>query len=395
MSEESRAPETRVQHPPRVEVPTDNESLNAPIYQNVKWQTASVEETSRIMRGERPGYFYSRIGNPTVRQLERMLASLQGRDDCLTVASGVNAIAQTLLALTRAGDHVVCFAQSYGPTRQVVRHLLARFGVSHTLLSIDDLDGLARTLRDRPTRVIAFESPTNPVNKIADIASITALAREQGVLTMLDNTAAGFHQHGEFPVDLYVHSLTKYATGGGDVMGGALIGSEAALAPLREDFKLMGAALDPHAAFLMLQGLKTYFVRYRTQSAAAQQVAAYLATHPQVASVRYPGLTDDAQGNLARRQMRDFGTVVTFDHRAGSEAGRRFAEGLTLFARAPSFGSTESLVMPPQWLQPRDLKDQARMWSGIGDGTIRLSIGLEQAQDLIADLDQALAGSIS
>lgn len=270
MSDNPRSPETRVQHPPEIELPADNPPLNLPIYQNVKWQTDAVEETSRIMRGERAGYFYSRIANPTVRQLERLLASLQGRDDALVTSSGVNVIAQTLLALTKTGDHLVCFAESYGPTRQVIRHLLGRFGVTHTLLPLDDLDALERILRDRPTRAIVFESPTNPINKVADIAAITTLAREHGALTVLDNTAAGFHQHGEFPIDLYLHSLTKYATGAGEVMGGAVIGSQAALAPLREDFKLLGAALDPHCAFSMLQGLKSYFVRYRAQCAAAQ-----------------------------------------------------------------------------------------------------------------------------
>ncbi|MFZ9709084.1 MAG: trans-sulfuration enzyme family protein [Steroidobacteraceae bacterium] len=394
MSDNPRSPETRVQHPPEIELPADNPPLNLPIYQNVKWQTDAVEETSRIMRGERAGYFYSRIANPTVRQLERLLASLQGRDDALVTSSGVNVIAQTLLALTKTGDHLVCFAESYGPTRQVIRYLLGRFGVTHTLLPLDDLDALERILRDRPTRAIVFESPTNPINKVADIAAITTLAREHGALTVLDNTAAGFHQHGEFPIDLYLHSLTKYATGAGEVMGGAVIGSQAALAPLREDFKLLGAALDPHCAFSMLQGLKSYFVRYRAQCAAAQRIAEHLQRHPQVARVRYPGLIDGPQFALARRQMRDFGTVVTFDHRGGLETGRRFAEQLQLFARAPSFGSMESLVMPPQWLQPRDLDGEARQASDIGPGTIRLSIGLESPDELIADLDQALSRSV-
>lgn len=394
MSDQPISRESRVQHPPLVETSADNPPLNIPIYQNVKWQTPSVAEGSRIMRGERSGFFYSRVANPTVRQLERLLAELQGREDALAVASGVNAIAQTLIALTRAGDHLVCFAESYGPTRQIIRQMLQRFGVTHTMLSIEDLEGLERELAARRTRLVVLESPTNPVNKIADLAAIGAAAHRHGALTVLDNTAAGFHQHGDYPIDLFLHSLTKFATGAGEVMGGAVIGNESVLRELRADFGLFGAQIDPQTAFLMLNGLKTYFARYRAQSATAERLARRLAEHPACRRVRYPGLGDGPQAQLARAQMKDFGCVITFDHRDGAEAGRRFAEQLGLFARAASFGSTESLVMPPQWLQPRDLSDTERVWCDIGPGTIRLSIGLESPDELEADLLRALELSL-
>lgn len=394
MSKDRRySPESRVQHPPSIETSADNPPLNIPIFQNVKWQAESVAEGSRIMRGERAGFFYSRVANPTVRQLECLLAELQGREECLAVASGVNALAQTLVSLTRSSDHVVLFAESYGPTRQIIRQMLARFGVTHTMLSIEDIAGLERELAARPTRLVMLESPTNPINKIADLAAITAAAHRHGALCVLDNTAAGFHQHGDYPIDLYVHSLTKFATGAGEVMGGAVIGNTALLRELRPDFGLFGAQIDPQTAFVMLNGLKSYFARYRAQSASALHLARFLASHPRCARVRYPGLGEDRQAQLARKQMRDFGCVITFDHRDGAEAGRRFAEHLTLFARAASFGSTESLVMPPQWLQPRDLSDDERRWAEIGPGTIRLSIGLESVEELEADLAQALEAS--
>jgi cystathionine beta-lyase/cystathionine gamma-synthase len=179
-------------------------------------------------------------------------------------ASGVGAIAQTLLALTKQGDHVLCFLESYGPTRYLIRRTLARFGVVHTLLSIGDLAGIERTLAARPTRLVIFESPTNPINRIADIAAITRLARAHGALTLLDNTFAGMHQHGQYDIDFYLHSLTKFASGHGDVMGGAVIAKVALINALRQDFSTLGGVLDPHAAFLLQRGLKTYFVRYRT-----------------------------------------------------------------------------------------------------------------------------------
>jgi cystathionine beta-lyase/cystathionine gamma-synthase len=385
--------ETRVQHPPQVEVPADNRPLNAPIQQNVKWDTASVAEAQRIARGERPGFFYSRLANPGTRQLELLLAELQGREDCLTCASGVNAIAQVLLALTRAGDHVVFFIEGYGPTRQLVRGLLARFGVTHTLLSIEDLAGLRAALAATPTRLVFFESPTTPAGKIADVAAITALAHEHGALAVMDNTQAGLHQHGEHPVDVFVHSLTKFATGVGDVMGGAVIADRAVLEPLRHDMLLFGAPVDPLSASLMVRGLKTYFIRYRQQSAAATEVARFLAAHPACERVMHPGLDSHPQAALARAQMRDPGCVITFSMREGAEAGRRFAESLRLFSRTPSYGSTGSLVMAPQFLLPRDLAAGERAQSGIGEGTVRLSIGLEDPGELCADIAQALAAA--
>ncbi|MBM4215202.1 MAG: aminotransferase class I/II-fold pyridoxal phosphate-dependent enzyme [Gammaproteobacteria bacterium] len=382
--------ETRVNHPPAIELPDDNYPLNLPIFQNVKWETETVLEGERIARGERPGFFYSRLSNPSVRQLELMLAQLQRRDECMVTASGVNAVAQTLIGLTRAGDHVVFFTEGYGPTRQIIRGMLARFGVTHSMLSIDDLAGLERTLSTRKTRLVWFESPTNPINKIADIEAITRLARAHGALTAIDNTAAGFHQHGEFDIDLFVHSLTKFATGAGDVMGGAVIARRELIDQLRSDFRLFGAHLDALSASIMVRGLKTYFVRYRQQSASAQTVAEFLEHHPACTRVRYPGLASQPKAELARRQMREFGSVICFDLVAGYEAGRKFTESLQLFARTPSFGSTESLAMPPQMMQPKDFSPEDLALSSIGPGTVRLSIGLEDIEDLKADLTQAL-----
>jgi len=383
-------PETRVNHPPAVDLPTDNHPLNLPIFQNVKWETDTVEESLRIMRGERGGFFYSRAGNPTVRQLELLLAELQGREECLATASGVNAVAQTLLTLTRAGDHIVFFIEGYGPTRQIIRKMLARFGVTHSMLSIDDLGGLERELTARPTRLVFFESPTNPVNKIADIAAITRLARAHGALTVVDNTAAGFHQHGEFDVDVFVHSLTKFTTGAGDVMGGAVIAHRDIISAISGDFRLLGAQLDPLSASLMVRGMKTYFSRYREQSASALAIASFLEAQPACREVRYPGLASHPKAALARAQMREFGTVICFDLVAGFEAGRRFAEALRFFARTPSFGSTESLVVAPQLMQPKDFTVEQLQAADIRPGTIRLSIGLESIDDLQADLLQAI-----
>jgi cystathionine beta-lyase/cystathionine gamma-synthase len=384
---------TRVNHPPAVELQPDNRAVVSPIYQTVKFEFDTLEETERFFRGERPGFFYTRASNPTTRQLELLLAELQGREECLVTSSGVGAISQTLLALTKQGDHILCFVETYNPTRYLIRRLLGRFGVTHTMISIEDIAGAERALAAHPTRLVIFESPTNPVTKIADITALTRLAKATGALTVMDNTFAGFHQHGEYDVDVFVHSLTKYASGAGDVMGGAVIGRSDLIRNLRNDFGALGGMLDPHAAFLILRGLKTYFIRYQAQSASAMKIAELLAAHPAVARVHYPGLPTHPQHALARAQMRDFGTIVSFDMKAGADAGGKFADALKLFALAASLGSTESLVVAPQMMGGRDLTADQHKLSGVTEGTVRLSIGLEDIDDLVEDVKQALAAA--
>jgi cystathionine beta-lyase/cystathionine gamma-synthase len=382
---------TRVIHQPVIDIPGDNRPLVAPIYQSVKFEVERIDDTLRMFRGERPGFFYTRDSNPTNRQLEQLLADLQGREDCIVSGSGVAAVSSALLSLCKAGDHVLGFVESYGPSRYLIRQLLAKFGVEYTLLSIEDDEGIERVLAGRPTRLVLFESPTNPVNKIADIERICAAARGAGALAVMDNTFAGFHNHGQYDVDLFLHSLTKYASGHGDVMGGAIIGSRDLVRSIRRDAILIGPVLDPHAAFLILRGMKTYFLRYEAQSAAAMQVAAWLEEQPAVARVHYPGLASHPRHALARRQMRDYGAVVTFDLRGGMEEAREMVESLELFAVAASLGSVDSLVMPPQLMQPKDFTAEQVSLSAVTRSTIRLCIGAEDPDDLVADLRQALA----
>ena len=382
---------TLVNHPPAADLPADNRALVAPIFQSVKFSFDNVNETLRYQRGEREGYYYSRTSNPTLAQLQRLLAGLQGRDDCLLTGSGVSTISASLLALCKAGDHVLLFVESYGPTRYIVQHMLAKFGVSHTMLSIEDLPGIEAHLKATPTRLVIFESPTNPVTKIADIAHLTAHARKAGCLTVLDNTFAGFHNHGGYDVDIYLHSLTKYASGHGDVMGGAIIARHELLAAMRRDIGPMGAALDPHAAFLIQRGMRTYFLRYERQCANALIISEFLRNHPRVKRVHYPGLPSHPQHLLAQRQMKDFGSVVSIELDGGFAETARFAEALEFFSIAASVGSTESLVLPAQLLHSGEYTAEQRAASLVGKGTVRLSIGVEDAADLTGDLEQALA----
>jgi cystathionine beta-lyase/cystathionine gamma-synthase len=382
--------ETLVNHPPEVKVPEDNRPLVAPIYQSVKFTFDDVEQSELHSRGSREGYVYSRVANPTLHQLELTLAQLQGRDACILTSSGVAAVNLALMALCKQSDHIILFAEMYQPTRYMIRHVLQRFGVTHTMLSIEDTEAIERTLATTPTRLVMFESPTNPVLKVADIQRICAAAKRHGALTVLDNTFAGFHNHGDTDIDVFVHSLTKYASGHGDVMGGAVIANQDLIASMKRDFVIIGATLDPHAAFLIQRGLKTYFLRYERQCVNAMAIAQSLQSHSAVGGVRYPGLNSHPQQELARKQMTDFGTIVTFDLQGDATAARRFSEALKLFAISASLGSTESLVQPGRLMRPSDLSAEERGWAAVTDQTIRLSIGIEDVEDLIQDLMQAL-----
>ena len=381
---------SRVVHPAPVDVPGDNRPLIAPIYQSVKFTLDDTAQTEQMLRGQRGGFFYSRQSNPTLRQLEILLAELQGQEDCVLTASGAGAVAVCLTALCKAGDHILFFIESYGPTRHMIRKILGRYGVRHTLLPIEDRAGIERVLAETPTRLVMFESPTNPVTRIADIEHLVAHAHKHGALAVMDNTFTGFHNHGQFGIDVHVHSLTKFASGHGDLMGGAILASRALLQTPRPDIGTLGATLDPHAAFLLQRGMRTYFLRYDQQCASALRIAQFLETHSKVLRVFHPGLPNHPQHALAARQMKDFGCVVTFDLDGGLDQGRRFADALKLFSISASLGSVESLVMPPSLLGAADLTDEQRRQASIGPGTVRLSVGIEDVDDLLADLDQAL-----
>jgi cystathionine beta-lyase/cystathionine gamma-synthase len=383
--------DTLTNHPPLVAVAVDNSPLVAPIYQSVKFSFDELAEAERVGAGQRDGFHYSRIDNPTLRQLELTLASLQGRSHCVLAGSGVAAVSLTLQALCKQGDHVIAFAEGYLPTRGMIRRVLARFGVTHTVLSIDDLPGIERVLKTTPTRMMIFESPTNPILKIADLDKLCALAQTQGCLTVLDNTLAGLHAHAQYPIDVYVHSLTKYANGHGDVLAGAAISNEALMKRIRPEFMAMGATLDPHAAFMIQRGLKTYGLRYERACQNALAIAQFLEQHAAVSVVRYPGLASHPQHQLALQQTGNGGGVVSFDIKGDNATANVCVQKLKLFKLASSLGSTESLVLPPSMLQARDLNDEQRAWAGITHQTVRLSVGIEHIDDLLLDLQQALS----
>ncbi len=380
--------ETRVNHPPAVTLPRGNRPLVGPIHRSVKFTYPTIED-SLGPEARASGFEYTRDSNPTTRELELLCAELQGRDDAIAVATGMAAIWLVLLGTLSAGDRIVIFVESYRPARVAVRRFLSRFGVEFSMLSIHDLDGIERELARPETKVVLFESPTNPMLHVADIGAIVELAKRHDVVTVLDNTFAGLHNHGRFEIDYYLHSLTKYAGGHGDAMGGVVIGERGRIKALRPQAVNLGATLDPGASYLISRGLRTYSLRFARHSENALAIARYLAGKREVERVHYPGLPSHPGHELAKRQMEDFGGVLCFDL-ASDEAGAwRLIDALELFSTTASLGSTDSLVAPAKLYSAGDLSSEELAASGIKPSTIRLAVGLEHVDDLIADLEQA------
>src|SRR5881394_3082502 len=369
--------ETRVTHPPEVKLPDGNVPVVTPVYRSVKFTYPTIE-ASLTPEAKESGFDYTRGSNPTTRELELTAAELQGRDDAIAVGSGMAAIWLALLGNLESGDRVVIFVESYRPNRIAVRRFLPKLGIESTMLSVHDHDAIAREFADARTKLVLFEAPTNPMLQVPDLEKIVALAKQHKVVTVLDNTFAGLHNHGRFEIDYFVHSLTKYASGHGDVLGGIVIADEKRIRALKPLAVNMGSTLDPGAAFLIARGLKTYFVRFREHSA----------------SVFYPGLPNDPGHALARKQMGEFGGVLSFDLKASKERTWAFIDALELFTTTSSLGSTESLVAPVQLYLGKDLTAEEQKRAQIKDCTVRLAVGLEHVDDLMADLDQALRKTV-
>jgi cystathionine beta-lyase/cystathionine gamma-synthase len=381
--------QTRVTHPKEIKLLDGNDPVVSPVHRAVKFTYPTIAESLGAEAKEH-GFDYTRDSNPTTRELELLTAELQDRDDAIAVGSGMAAIWLSLLGNLAAGDRVVIFVESYRPNRVAVRRFLPKLGLNFTMLSVHDLLGLERTFAQDDTKLVLFEAPTNPMLQVPDLEAIVALAKRHGVVTVLDNTFAGLHNHGRYEFDYFVHSLTKYANGHGDAMGGIVIGEKKRIRAIKPLAVNMGAVLDPGAAFLVSRGLKTYYLRYERHSANALAIAQFLAARSEVTKVFYPGLPSDLGHALARKQMTDFGGVLSFDLDADKARTWAFIDALELFTTTASLGSTESLVAPVQLYLGSDLSAEEQVRAQIKECTVRFAVGIEHVDDLIADVDQAL-----
>jgi methionine-gamma-lyase len=368
-------------------------ALDTPIYQSTTFAAADSDEMAALYSGEKPGYMYTRYGNPTLHALEEKIAALEAGEAALVFASGMAAISSAILGYVRAGDHVVAARSLYGAAFDFLNRKLPDMGASATFVQTTRPEDFEKAIQAN-TRLIYLESPSNPVLEILDLAALAGIARARGIPSMIDNTFASpaLQQPLKLGVTVVVHSATKYLCGHGDAMGGAVIGPKDYIGRLSLDIlRNYGGIMSPFNAWLILRGIRTLHLRVPAQCSNAQKIAEFLAQHPQVERVNYPGLPSHPGHDLAKRQMKAFGAMISFEVKGGYEGGKQVMDRVKIFARAASLGDTRSLIVHSASTSHRAVPREQRLAIGITDGLVRLSAGVEAAEDLIHDLDQALA----
>ncbi|MEC8293159.1 MAG: methionine gamma-lyase [Pseudomonadota bacterium] len=374
--------------------PQDNEgALTPPLHLTSTFAFETAEAGGEMFAGDRAGHIYSRISNPTCDLLEKRIATLEGAEAGLALASGMGAITAALWTLLSPGDEVIVDKTLYGCTFAFMQHGLTKFGVTITHCDLTDPDNLVDAISDN-TRVVYFETPANPNMRLVDIEAVSTIAHEQGATVIVDNTYATPYltRPIEKGADLVLHSATKYLGGHGDVVAGLMVGS----AELIQEVRLVGmkdmtgAVMSPFNAMLILRGLKTLALRMDRHCSNADVVADWLEAQPEVQKVYYPGLESYEQHDLAKRQMDQPGAMIAFELAGGLEAGRSMMNRLEMIQRAVSLGDAETLIQHPASMTHSTYTPEERAEHGISDGLIRLSVGLEEVADILADLDQAL-----
>jgi cystathionine gamma-synthase len=371
--------------------PKAGHSLATPIMQTATFTFANSQEIRDHFDGKIDRVEYGRYGNPTQRIAEAKLAALEGAEDCLLFSSGMAAVTTALFAMLSRGTHVVVTDDSYRRTRQFLNQTLHRYGIEVSTVPPGDYEALEDAIRPT-TRVLVSESPTNPYNRIVDLERFAAVGRRHRVKTLIDATfATPYNQRPlEWGVDVVIHSATKYLGGHNDLLAGAALGSRDVVDALRGLQGVTGAVVDPFVAYLLVRGLKTFALRIERQNANAQALAEFLAGHPRVVAVHYAGLPSHPEHDIARRQMRGFGGVVSFEVLGDLDGASRVVDACGIPYIAVSLGGVESLIEQPALMSFYELTTEERLQIGIKDTLIRYSVGIEDIDDLIADLGQAL-----
>jgi cystathionine gamma-synthase len=367
------------------------DSLTTPIVQTATFWFRDTQEIIDYQEGRHASFEYGRYGNPTTRTAEIKLRELEGAEDCLITASGMSATTTMLLALVPAGGHIVTTTDCYRRTRQFISTILPKMGVEFTVIDPSDLDALARAL-ERPTSLFFSESPTNPYLRVVDIRRATELCHAKDAIVVIDSTfASPINQRAlELGADIVLHSGTKYLGGHNDVMAGALVGRSGLIRPIRELNGILGPVIDPHAAYLLLRGMKTLAIRVERQNRNALALARWLEQQPAIDRVHYPGLESHPDFRVAGSQMSGFGCVVSFEVHGDLQAASKFVDALRLPYIAPSLAGVESLVEQPTVMSYWDQSPEKRAEIGIRDNLVRYSCGIEEADDIIDDVRQAL-----
>ena len=390
-----------VDHPPKDSVETQlihadrhlnpTSSVAPPIYQSATFRADSVEDFAKRSSQPRHPEYYTRFGNPSLSQVEAVLAELEAAEAALVTASGMAAVSTAALTIASQGSHVVAQTNHYGGTTNLLQKLLPRFGVEVTQVDQRDTSAFERALRPN-TRLIILETPSNPVMALTDLAAVAAIAKSRGIITLVDNTfATPINQRPlDLGCDLVFHSATKYFGGHSDLIGGVVMGSNAAVTEIWNTHVILGAVLGPFDAWLMLRGLRTLALRVRQHNQNALALAQFLEGHKKVRRVHYPGLKSHPQHELARKQMSGFGGMLSFEIEGGFDAGDRFLKRLRLASHAASLGGVETLAVhaAANFLHYMSSEEAERI--GILPGLVRISAGVEAPEDLVADFEQAL-----
>ena len=387
MKKHNRHPETEA-----VRGGTELHKKNGPVATPI-YQTASFEVTDndQQVRATSTDMFYTRYGNPTHTVAEKAIAELEGVDAALLFASGMNAITTSMLSLLKSGEHVVAQRDIYGGATKFFSQWLPKFGIETTFVDTVEYDQHARAIQPN-TKLLYLESPTNPTLRVVDLRKVTALAKQHNLITFIDSTfGTPINQRpADFGVDLIMHSGTKYFAGHSDLICGVVAGRQELIQKIHETRTTLGGTMDPHAAWLLLRGIKTLAVRVQRQNDNALRVARFLAQHAKVRRVHYPFLEGHPQRALAMELMRGGGGVLSFEVDGTGEDARRLSEALQLFTLAPSLGGVDSLVTIPVLTSHGMISAEHRQKMGVTEQLIRISVGIENADDLIADLEQAL-----
>jgi len=387
MKRPTRHPETAAVHG-AADLEKNNGPVSTPIYQSSTFEVTDNDEQQRVTATDR---YYTRWGNPTNTVAERAVAALEGMEAALTFASGMGAITTTILALLKAGDHIVAQRDIYGGVTKFFSQWLPRLGIETTFVDTNDYDQHARAICPN-TRLLYVESPTNPTLRVVDFKKTAALARQHKLISMVDSTfGTPINQHpAEFGIDLVMHSGTKYLSGHADLTCGVICGRLQLMEQIWETRTTLGNCMDPHASWLLIRGLKTLAVRVARQNENAQRVAEFLEQHAKVRRVHYPFLKSHMQHAVAREQMRGGGGMVTFEVEGTGEDARRASEAMHLFTLATSLGGVESLVSIPVLTSHAMISAKQRQKMGVTEQMVRLSVGIESVEDQIEDLERAL-----
>lgn len=367
------------------------DSITNPIFQTSTYTFENTQEIIEYTQGLKERYEYGRYGNPTVRVAEKKLAALEGAEEAALFVSGMNCITSVLLAMLSRGDHIVLMDECYRKTRYFCQNILPKYGIEVTLVKTGDLKALRESLNKR-TRLVISESPTNPYLSVVDFAELAEISKKNKVKVIIDSTlATPYNQRPlEHGIDIVIHSATKYLGGHNDLIGGVVLGNAAFISAIKEFRGALGGIMDPHSAYLLIRGLKSFPLRMERQNKNGMELAQFLAAHPKVRKVYYPGLETHPQCQIAKKQMQGYGGIVSFEIEGDGKKAARFIDHLKLPYIGPSFGGTESMVEQPAIISYYELSQEQRLEIGIKDELIRLALGIEDTVDIVADIKQAL-----